>query len=136
MNEYVVPPTYAGYRFPAEVIAHTVWLSCRFALRDRDVEELLAERGIIATDESIRRWTHASGHTDANALRRRRPRPGDTWPLDEVLTRSSGRTHSQWRAVDQEGNGLDILVQSRRDQRAAVEFLRKLLKGPRTCRAC
>jgi len=129
VKEYIAPPAYAGYRFPAEVIARAVWLYYRFAPRYCDVEELLAECGIIVTYESIRRWTHAFGQTYANALRRRRLRPGDKWHLDEVFIRINGRIHYLWRAIDQDGHVLDILVQSRRDQRAAVKFLRTLLKG-------
>ncbi len=116
-------------RFPPEIIAHAVWLSFRFALSYRDVDELLAERGVLLTDETVRQWCRNFGQTYANALRRRRPRPGDTWPLDEVFIRINGRAHHRWRAVDQDGTALDILVQPRRDKRAAVTFLRRLLKG-------
>ncbi len=129
MRDEVASPDYAGYRFPPEVIGHAVWLYFRFALSYRDVEELLAERGVVVTYETVRQWCRKFGQTYANALRRRRPRPGDTWHLDEVFMRINGVTHSLWRAVDQDGNVLDILVQPRRDKRAAVKFLRKLLKG-------
>ncbi len=127
MNKDVAPPSYAGYRFPAEIIAHAVWLYFRFALSYRDVEELLAERGVIVTYETVRRWAHTFGQVYANGLRRRRPRPGE-WYLDEVFITINGRQHYLWRAVDQDGQVLDILVQTRRDKRAAVKFLHKLLK--------
>jgi putative transposase len=94
-----------------------------------DVEELLLERGVTVTYEAIRKWCHKFGHQYANQLRRRRPRPGDKWHLDEVFLTIKGERHYLWRAVDQEGNVLDILVQRRRDKRAAKKFLRKLLKG-------
>jgi len=128
MNDEVTPPSYAGYRFPAEIIAHAVWLYFRFALSYRDVEELLAERGVIVTDETIRRWCRRFGQRYANALRRRRARPGDKWHLDEVFIQINGATHYLWRAVDQDGHVLDILVQARRDKRAAMNFLRTLLR--------
>jgi len=92
------------------------------------VEELLAERGVIVTYESIRQWARRFGQCYANGLQRRRPRPGDKWHLDEVFISINGVTHYLWRAVDQDGNVLDILVQARRDKRAAMKFLRKLLK--------
>jgi len=85
MKDDVVSPTYAGYRFPAEIIAHAVWLYFRFALSYRDVEELLAERGVIVTYETIRRWSRKFGQGYANTLRRRRPRPGDKWHLDGLI---------------------------------------------------
>ncbi len=128
MRDEVAAPTYAGYRFPAEIIAHAVWLYFRFALSYRDVEELLAERGVLVTYETIRRWSRTFGQTYANTLRRRRPRPGDKWHLDEVFISINGVTHYLWRAVDQNGNVLDILVQSRRDKAAAKKFFRRLLK--------
>ncbi len=95
------------------------------------MEELLSERGVRVTDETIRRWSRKYGQTYANALRRRRPRPGDTWHLDEVVIRISGTTHDLWRAVDQHGNVRDILVQRRRNKAAAKKFFRRLLKGRR-----
>ena len=129
MNNEVAALTYAGYRFPAEIIAHAVWLYFRFALSYRDVEELLAERGVVVTYETIRRWSRKFGQTYANALRRRRPPPGDKWHLDEVVIRIGGVQHYLWRAVDQDGNVLDILVQRRRNKDAAKKFFRRLLKG-------
>ncbi len=128
MKDTVATPSYAGYRFPPEIIAHAVWLYFRFSLSYRDVEELLAERGVIVTDESVRQWCRTFGQTYANGLRRRRPRPGDKWHLDEVFIRINGATHYLWRAVDQDGNVLDILVQGRRDTAAARKFFRRLLK--------
>jgi len=106
-----------------------VWLYCRFALSYRDVEELLAERGVIVTPEAVRQWCRKFGQHYANTLRRRRVRPGDKWHLDEVFVAINGVTHYLWRAVDQDGNVLDILVQSRRNKAAAKKFFRKLLKG-------
>ena len=129
MRDEVARPDYAGYRFPPEIISHAVWLYFRFALSYRDVEELLAERGVLVTYETIRQWCRKFGQTYANELRRRRPRPGDKWHLDEVFVALNGVQHYLWRAVDQDGNVLDILVQPRRDKHAATKFLRKLLKG-------
>ncbi len=129
MNEVTAAPDYKRHRFPPAIIGHAVWLYFRFALSYRDVEELLAERGVIVTYETIRRWCQKFGQTYANELRRRRPRPGDKWHLDEVFVSINGATHYLWRAVDQDGHVLDILVQGRRDQRAAKRFFRKLFKG-------
>ena len=103
--------------------------SFRFALSYRDVGELLAERGVVLTYETIRQWCRKFGQQYANTLRRRRPQPGDKWHLDEVFISINGVQHYLWRAVDQDGNVLDILVQARRDKVAATKFLRKLLKG-------
>ncbi len=122
-------PSYTGHRFPPAINAHAVWRSCRFALSDRDVAELLAERGVIVTDETVRQWCRKFGQAYANALRRRRPRPGDTWHLDEVFIAIDGQTHSRWRAVDQDGVVLAILVRARRDKHAAATFFRKLLRS-------
>ena len=119
---------YKGFRFPLEIISHAVWLYFRFSLSFRDVEELLAQRGIVVTYETVRQWCLKFGQTYANELRRRRPRCGDTWHLDEVVLTIRGKKHYLWRAVDQHGNILDILVQSRRNKKAAKRFFRKLLK--------
>jgi putative transposase len=127
-----LPPTperYKHHRFPAEIISHGVWLYYRFCLSYRDVEELLFVRGIMVTYEAIRRWCLKFGQAYANQLRCRRPRPGDKWHLDEVFLTIHGERHYLWRAVDQDGNVLDILVQSRRNKQAAKKFFRKLLKG-------
>jgi putative transposase len=123
------PNRYKHHRFPAEIISHGVWLYFRFCLSYRDVEELLFARGIIVTYEAIRQWCRKFGQQYANQLRRRRPRPGDKWHLDEVFLSINGERHYLWRAVDQDGHVLDILVQSRRDKKAAKKFFRKLLKG-------
>jgi len=125
------PATYPGYRFPAEVIRHAVWLYHVFSLSLRDVELLLAERGITVTHESIRRWVLRFGADFAGRLRKRRPRPGDTWHLDEVFLRIGGELHYLWRAVDQHGVVLDILVQARRNASAAKRFFKRLLSGLR-----
>ena len=106
-----------------------MWLYHRFALSLRDVEELLVVRGVVVSYETIRSWCAKFGPDYANQLRRRRARPGDKWHLDEVFVRINGTTHYLWRAVDQHGNVLDILVQSRRNAVAAKCFFRKLLNG-------
>ena len=123
------PSAYHGFRFPAEIIAHAVWLYHCFSLSLRDVETILAQRGIVVSYESIRAWGLRFGRAFANALKRRRPRPGDKWHLDEVFLRIGGKQHYMWRAVDQHGTVLDILVQSRRSAKAAKRFFKKLLKG-------
>ncbi len=120
---------YRRHRFPSKIISHCVWLYFRFALSYRDVEEIMAVRGVTLTYETIRHRCLKFGQTYANDLRRRRPRPGDKWHLDEMFIRINGKQHYLWRAVDQEGNVLDILVQSRRNKKAANRFFRKLLKG-------
>ncbi len=129
MREPASTLSYRRHRFPPEIIAHAVWLYFRFALSYRDVEELLAERGVVLTYETVRQWCHKFGQAYANDLRRCRPRAGDKWHLDEVFISINGKTHYLWRAVDQDGNVLDILVQARRDEAAATKFLRKLLKN-------
>jgi putative transposase len=122
---------YKNHRFSAEIISHAVWLYFRFCLSYRDVEELLLARGVIVTYEAIRKWCRKFGQSYANQLRRRRPQPGDKWHLDAVFLTIHGERHYLWRAVDQDGNVLDILVQRRRDKHAAKTFFRKLLKGCR-----
>ncbi len=129
MEDEVARANYARHRFPPAIIAHAVWLYFRFALSYRDVEELLAERGVVLTYETVRRWCQKFGQTDANALRRRRPRPGDKWHLDAVFIGINGVRHYLWRAVDRDGTVLDILGQCRRDRAAAKKFFRRLLKG-------
>src|ERR1700761_3132258 len=121
-------PIYAGYRYPAEIISYAVWLYFRFPLSLRMVEEILAARGISVTYETIRQWGLKFGQEFANRIRQRAPRCGDEWHLDEVQIRIAGKKHWLWRAVDQDGTVLDVLVQSRRDKRAAKRLLRKLLK--------
>ena len=127
----MTPPalSYHGYRFPPEIISHAVWLYHRFCLSFRDVEDLLAERGVTVSYEAIRQWCQTFGFDYARRLRRRRGRLGDTWYLDELFVTIQGQRQYLWRAVDQDGDVIDILVQSRRDRRAATRFFRKLLKG-------
>ncbi len=125
--------SYKGHRYPAEIIAHCVWMYHRLPLSLREVEELMGVRGVIVTYESIRQWCAKFGPVYAAGLRRRQPRPGDTWHLDEVFLTINGRRHYLWRAVDQDGNVLDILVQPRRDAKAAKRFFRKLLKKQCGC---
>jgi putative transposase len=122
---------YHRNRFPAEIIGHCVWLYFRFPLSFRDVEEMLAMRGVALTYETVREWCLKFGQTYANDLRRKSPQPGDRWHLDEVFLKINGRVHFLWRAVDQDGDVLDILVQRHRDKKAAKKFFRKLLKGLR-----
>jgi putative transposase len=128
--------SYKGHRYPPEIIAHCVWLYHRFPLSFREVEELVLQRGVVVSDETIRQWCAKFGQVYANRLRRRRARPGDKWHLDEVFIRINGTIHYLWRAVDQHGNVLDVLVQSRRNALAAKKFFRRLLKGCGTCRGC
>ena len=119
--------SYKGHRFPAEIIAHCVWLYHRFPLSFREVEELMLVRGVIVSYETIRQWCAKFGPIFyAAGLRRHQPRPGDKWHLDEVFLTINGRRHYLWRAVDQDGNVLDILVQPRRDAKAAKRFFRRL----------
>ena len=123
------PDPHYRHRFSAEIISHAVWLYHVFSLSLRDVELLLAEWGIVVSYETVRRWCQKFGQSFANSLRRRRPRPGDKWYMDEVFIRIQGVQHYLWRAVDQDGVVLDILVQERRDAKAAKRFFRRLLKG-------
>jgi putative transposase len=122
---------YKTHRFPAEIIRNGVWLYFRFCLSYRDVEELLFTRGVIVTYEAIRKWCVKFGQSYANRLRRRRPQLGNKWHLGEMFLTINGQRSYLWRAVDQDGNVLDILVQRRRDKAAAKRFFRKLLKGLR-----
>jgi putative transposase len=123
------PHPHYRHRFPAELISHAVWLYHTFSLSFRNVELILAERGVVVSYESIRRWCLKFAASFAHNLRRRRPRSGDKWHLDEVFIRIQGELHYLWRAVDQDGVVLDILVQSRRDAGAAKRFFKRLLKG-------
>jgi putative transposase len=126
----MMPPNpFRGFRFPAEVIEHAVWLYHVFSLSLRDVETILAARGVAVSYETVREWGQRFGRLFANALKRRRPRPGDKWFLDDVFIHIRGKLHYLWRAVDQDGRVLDILVQSRRNAKAAKRFFRKLLRG-------
>ncbi len=124
----MAPLCYRRHRFPPEIIQHAIWLYLRFMLSYRDVEGLLAERGLEISYETVRRWVLKFGPAIARRLRQRRPRPSDRWHLDEMVVRISGKRMYLWRAVDHEGEILDMLVQRRRDKRAAVRLMRKLLK--------
>jgi putative transposase len=121
--------SYKGHRYPGEIIAHCVWLYHRFPLSFREVAELMLARGVAVSYETIRAWCAKFGQAYANQLRRRRPRPGDNWHLDEVFVNINGTIHYLWRAVDQHGNVLDVLVQPRRNAVAAKRFFHRLLKG-------
>src|SRR3954454_2695624 len=121
-------PRYAHHRYLAEVISHAVWLHFRFPLSLRMVEEMLAARGVEVSHETIRQWALKFGQSFANKIRRRLPAPGDKWHLDEVVISIAGKKHWLWRAVDQHGFVLDVLVQSRRDKKAAKRLFRKLMK--------
>jgi putative transposase len=129
MNTPVFTDRYKHHRFPAEIISHGVWLYYQFCLSYRDVEELLFVRGVIISYEAIRKWCRKFGQSYAHQLRRRCPRRGDKWHLDEVFLTIRGQRQYLWRAVDQDGHLFDILVQSRRDKKAAKRFFQKLLKG-------
>src|SRR5215210_7995232 len=120
--------SYDRHRFPPEVIRHSIWLYLRFTLSYRDVEELLIERGIEVSYETVRRWVVKFGPSFARNLRRLRPRPADTWHLDEMVVSIQGRRMYLWRAADSEGEVLDLPVQPKRDTKAALRLMRKLLK--------
>jgi putative transposase len=123
------PDPHYLHRFPAEIISHAVWLYHVFSLNFRDVELMLAERGVSVSYETVRRWCQKFGQHSASRMRRRRPKPGDKWYLDEVFIRILGVQHYLWRAVDQNGVVLDVLVQPRRDAKAAKRFFKRLLNG-------
>ncbi len=120
--------SYCRHRFPAIVIQNAVWLYCRFTLSYRDVEDLLAERGLDVSYETVRRWVLKFGRIYARQIRRGRPRPTGRWHLDEMVVMIRGKRFYLWRAVDSEGEVLDFLVQSRRNTKAALRLMRKLLK--------
>src|ERR1700727_3887140 len=120
--------SFARHQFPPAVIRHAVWLYMRFTLSYRDVEHLLAERGLDISYETVRRWVLKFGPLFAREFRRRRPRPTSRWHLDEMAVVIAGRQFWLWRGVCDEGEGLDLLVQRRRDKAAAVKLMRKLLK--------
>jgi putative transposase len=122
--------TYRRHRFPAEIISHAVWLYHVFSLSLRDVELILAERGIVVTHESVRRWCLKFGEAFAAKLRRRRPKPGDTWHLDEVFLRINGVLRYLWRAVDQHGVVLHILVQDPAERRGGKALLQAAARRP------
>jgi putative transposase len=121
--------SYQRHRFPSEIISHAVWLYHGFCLSFREVEELLAERGITVTYETVRQWCQKFGPAYTRKLKKRQGRLGDTWHIDEVFVTIQGERHYLWRAVDQDGDTIDILVQRRRNKQAAVRFLRRLIKG-------
>ena len=114
-------PSYYRYRFPADIIAHAVWLYFRFGLSFRDVEDLLAQRGVLVSYETIRQWALTFGRTYARRLRRRRGQQGDTWHPDELFISINGRWQYLWRAVDEDGDVLDVLVQSRHKSSAQLQ---------------
>jgi putative transposase len=122
-------PSYRGFRFPSEIISHTVWLYHRFGLSFREVEELLAERGITVTYESVRQWCQKFGPSYARKLKKRQGRQGGTWHIDEMFVTIQGEQQYLWRAVDRGGNVIDILMQRRRNRQAAERFFRRHLKG-------
>src|SRR3954462_11434804 len=121
-------PSYRRHRFPPSIIQHAIWLYLRFTLSYRDVEELLAERGLEVSYETVRRWVLKFGPGIARKLRRCRPKPSDRWHLDEMVVRIAGRRMYLWRAVDHEGEVLDILGQARGDKQAAPRVMAKPLK--------
>ena len=117
--------SYSGYRFPPEIIHQAIWLYLRFTLSLRDVEDLLAERGVALSYQTVRRWVNHFGPMIAADLRKRRLKPHGTWHLDEVYLKIDGRMVYLWRAVDAEGEVLDMLVQSKRNKHAALKLMRK-----------
>ena len=120
---------YAGYRYPSQVISHAVWLCHGFTLSFTDVEELLAARAIDVSYETIRNWCVTFGNQYSSQAMKKRGQLADMWYLDEVFVKINGVLHYLWRAVDQDGDELDILVQKRRNKKAAMKFFKKLLKG-------
>ena len=122
---------YKRHRFPPEIIQYAVWLYYRFNLSARDIEDLLAERGIVVSYESIRLWCIKFGPRYARRLKRRHQGYGDTFYIDEVFVKIGGRQHYLWRAVDQDGEVVDVLLQARRDGKAARRFFKRLLKTHR-----
>ena len=121
--------TYKRHRFPPDIISYAVWLYFRFNLSHRDIEDLLAQRGILVSYESIRLWCIKFGQRYARRLKRRHHGYGDTYYIDEVFVRINGKQHYLWRAVDQEGEVIDVFLQSRRDGAAAKRFFKRLLRG-------
>lgn len=123
------PLSFKRHRFPPDVIRYAVWLYFRFTLSLRDVEDLLAEREVDVTYETIRCWVDKFGPAIAANIRKRRHRADDVWHLDEMVVKINGKRMWMWRAVDKEGEVLDVLVQKRRNKAAALKLLRKLLKN-------
>jgi putative transposase len=123
-----MPISYARHQFPAVIIRHAVWIYLRFTVSYRDTEELLAERGPDVSYETIRRWVLKFGPAIARNLRRLRPKPSGRWHMDEMVVKIAGERLYLWRAVDDEGEVLDVLLQRGRDKAAAAKLMRKLLK--------
>lgn len=121
--------TYKRHRFPPDIISYAVWLYYRFNLSHRDIEDLLAERGITVSRESIRLWCIKFGAIYARRLKRKHQGYGDTFYIDEVLVKINGKQHYLWRAVDQDGEVVDVYLQPRRDRAAAKRFFRRLLRS-------
>ena len=120
-------PRLKGFRYPREIIAYAVWVYHRFVLSTADVEDFLAERGVVVSRETVRLWVNRFGRHFAGCIRRDRPRPNDKWHLDEVVISINGVHHWLWRAVDSNGDVMDILVQRRRNTKAAKRFFKKLV---------
>ena len=129
MQSFPNLPPLPGYRYPASIISYSVWLYHRFSVSLRDVQDLLAARGVIVSHETIRDWSMKFGVQFAAAIRRKRGKPSDKWHLDEMVITIKGVKHWLWRAVDSNGDVLDVLLQSRRNKKAALRFMRKLLKS-------
>jgi len=121
--------TYPGYRYPSQIISHAVWLYHRFTLSYRNIEEILAARGLVVSYETIRNWCTKFGPSYSRENRKLRGAMNDTWYMDEVFIKINGVLHYLWRAVDENGDEIDILIQKRKDKRAAIRFFKKLLKG-------
>src|SRR5262252_6569138 len=119
---------YRGHRFPPEIISYAVWVYHRFCVSFRDVEDLLAERGILVSYEAVRRWCQKFAADYARRLRKPQGRLGDSWHVDELFVRINGQQQYPWRAVDQDGDVIDILLQPHRDRRAAERFFQRLLR--------
>ena len=120
-------PRLKGYRFPREIVAYAVWVYHRFALSTADVEDLLADRGVMVSRETIRKWVNRFGRHFADCIRRDRPGAVDKWHLDEVVIPINGRKYWLWRAIDANGDVLDTLVQPQRNAKAARRFLARLI---------
>ena len=127
MNIPTNMPRLKGFRYPREIIAYAIWVYHRFALSTADVEDLLAERGVIVSREAIRLWVNRFGRHSADCIRRDRPRPNDKWHMDEVVITIRGKKHWLWREIATNGEVLDILVQTRRNAKAAKRFFQRLV---------
>lgn len=127
MNMPTIMPRLKGFRYPREIIAYAVWAYHRLALSTADVEDLLAARGVIVSREAVRLWVNRFGRHFADCIRRDRPRPNDKWHMDEVVITIRGKRHWLWRAIDATGDVLDILVQTRRNAKAAKRFFQRLV---------